>query len=685
MRVPVAQRQIAATPLRGGRQQLAVSAETFGAGQGQTLEQGGRDLQTFGDDLAAAAIDAQRRQNETEVRQAVADWQKQTTPVLSTYQSQQGRNAVDGYSGLPGQLDTITAQVRGQLSGDAARELFDQSIVPRRTALDATTARHYHRQLQVYEVGALGAQMEAAAEQGVAVPETIDRQVLEIRAAAMELQSLTGESDEEREGRILTAVTGMHSGVVDRLLADGNVTVAASHFDQHREAMLPSEQARIGRRIETARKQGMALAQAQLRTGIQDEIASLRRTGHRAGVVTNDQIRAAYGEQAGEIIAGLDREAAFFEVRQEVATNTPAEDAALLESLRPEGENFAEEAERYDLILKAAQDKAGALAADPAAYVLSTNPQLQSAYQAAQQDPSLLHQAVSLSLREQERLGVPSWQTRALPKGAATAVAAEFASIADPTQQANRVADLAALYGPSWPRVQGEMVQAGLPSVTGVIAQMSSPLQTRARTHLAEASRVGLKTLKGNIGNENSQFISDTVLAELQPLRESLRFNVGGATVYQQQHDAVLLLAHAYASAGDDRIQAAKKASADIINNQYVFQDTYRVPVGVDPERVAATVLRVTLSLDGQEALPLGAPEMLSALFPNMEPEEVQRQYARALQDSGTWVTNEMETGLIIVDQNGIPAMRPDGTPLEIAFDRLDLLTEGYNPIELSQ
>lgn len=667
--------QVAVQPLGNVRQQIAVSPETFGAGQARALEQGGQQLQRAGAQIGAAAVDSARRQTETEARQAIADWRKRTTPILTEYQSQQGRNAVNGYTALPGQLDSVTAEVRGQLSGDRAREMFDEAVTARRTALDATTAGHYHRQLRLYEVGALGALFESAVEQGVAAPETIPQQVREIRAAATELQALTGESDEEREGRILTAVTSMHASVIDRLLADGNVTVAAAHFETHREAMLPSQQARVGRRIEVARKQGMTLAQAQLRTGIQDEIASLRRTGQRAGVVSDAQIQSAYGEQSGGIIDGLNREAAFYEVRQEVATNTPAEDAALLESLRPEGEGFREEAERYDLLLKAAQDKYAALAADPAAYVLSSNPAVARAYEAARQDPRQLPAAIGVSLAEQERLGVLSWETRALPEGSASAVAAEFMAIQDPTQQANRVADLAALYGPHWPRVQGELVEAGLPGTTGVLAGMSAPTQAHARTFLAEAQHEGRSVLERAVGTEVKTDIDDQVRVELADLQETLR-GPGGVGVYETHREAVSLLALKYASAGANPSEAVRKAAGDVVNDQYQFIGTYRVPRGIDLARVQATVARTESLVRQGGALPLGVDE-LTSLDPRLEPDEAQRQYAASLLASGYIVTNEDETGLVWVDEQGVPAAWPDGQRLEIRFDNLDLVSQG--------
>ena len=670
--------QVAVQPLGNVRQQIQVSPETFGAGQARALEQGGRDFLAAGRQIGAAAIDSARRQTETEARQAIADWRKRTTPILTDYQSQQGRNAVNGYTALPGQLDSVTAEVRGQLSGDRARELFDEAVTARRTALDATTAGHYHRQLRLYEVGALGALFESAVEQGIAAPETIPQQVQEIRAAATELQALTGESDEEREGRILTAVTSMHAAVIDRLLVDGNVTVAAAHFETHQEAMLPSQQARVGRRIEVVRKQGMALAQAQLRTGIQDEIASLRRTGQRAGVVSDAQIQAAYGEQAGDIIDGLNREAAFYEVRQEVATNTPAEDAALLESLRPEGEGFREEAERYDLLLKAAQDKYAALAADPAAYVMQTQPQIAAAFSNSTVTPG---QAVALRMQAQEQLGVPSWRLTPLTTQEAESLVGEIQAL--PTASvAGEMLSLERQYGGQWPAVFSQMAGEGLSQplqLLGSVAGEPGLSQT-----LAQAIENGETELTKGMGvTEPADFrvLVETAMGEFRAAFEAADPTGGVVRQVNGITNAAHLLALQYRRNGRD--DPVNDAVNDLVLSRF-HVSTDGAFRGVAPRVMQGRALELSEiergaeflltreSLEASDLLPIGdvvdTPEFLDF-----------ERTIRAAETSGFLANNELNDGVVLMvafDSGGaIPLVNRQGQRIEYSYE--ELLTAG--------
>ena len=67
----------------------------------------------------------------------------------------------------------------------------------------------------------------------------------------------------------------------------------------------------------------------------------------------------------------------------------------------------------------------------------------------------------------------------------------------------------------------------------------------------------------------------------------------------------------------------------------------------------------------------------LTSLDPRLEPAEAQRQYAASLLAGGSIVTNEDETGLVWVDEQGVPAAWPDGRRLEIRFDNLDLVSQG--------
>ena len=102
------------------------------------------------------------------------------------------------------------------------------------------------------------------------------------------------------------------------------------------------------------------------------------------------------------------------------------------------------------------------------------------------------------------------------------------------------------------------------------------------------------------------------------------------------------------------------------------------VPRSVDPARVEVTTQRVLRELAETGAQPFGAVDFAS-LDPHLDPKEAQRQYARSLLNSGNWVSNETETGAVLLDQQGIPAAHPNGERVEVSYEDLDLATQGFN------
>ena len=780
--------QVAVQPLGNVRQQIAVSPETFGAGQARALEQGGQQLRQVGAQLGQAAVNQQIRHNEATAKTAYANWQAEITPVLTEYESLQGQNAVGALEATRARIEEINTRILGGVQGDSAREMVEQQIQGRMPAIGAGLDRHYNRQLEVYETEASQARIGANIQQGIASPSTIPDMELEILAEVTQRGRDAGQADEVIRANALEYISSMHISVIDRLLAENGASVAAGHLATHGEKIVPSERVKVEARIERARKQEIVVARAQLSEGLKDEVASLRRTGRRAGVVSDAQILASYGmEGGGEIVASLNREAAFYEVRQEVATNTPAEDAALLAAIAPgaptptadpteglpdpavvvrtkplveleeggqsyertititdeainggrptniptiwdgqqvsdddairvaaesgqtfpaygtvesaaaaarerseaigraaevepfrvEGEGFREEAERYDLLLKAAQDKYAALAADPAAYVMQTQPQIVAAFSDSNVTPG---QAVALRMQAQEQLGVPSWRLTPLTTQEAESLVGEITAL--PTASvAGEMLRLERQYGRQWPAVFSQLAGEGLPQplqLLGAVASEPGLSQT-----LAQAIDNGPTELRKGFEQADTRDLRLNVESELSEFRlafEAADPTGGAARQVNGIVDTAELLALQYlrSSYAGDPAGAARQAAEDLVLSRF-HVSTGRlqgiVPRVIDGRLVdmseierGTDFLLTRASLTAADIAPIGdvmeTPEFLDF-----------ERTVRAVETSGFFVNNEQNTGVVLmvpfVNGGAIPMIDGQGQRIEYSYEEV--------------
>lgn len=407
---------------------------------------------------------------------------------------------------------------------------------------------------------------------------------------------------------------------------------------------------------------------ADLKGRIEDEITALRQGDDTVQPVPDSAIDAAFDPaEAAEVKATMRREREFGGFMSELAMASPERVAEIEQALRPEGEGFAEESERYALWRRALDADLKARADDPVAYLSRHSPELRDAITAAEESPEQMPQMFRTLDDLQARIGIPEMDRRLLSKDQASAIVKQFAG-ASPEDAANLVESLSEQFGAYWPRVYGELVQAKLPENARVLAALNRPAQAGARVALVEAMRTGRPDLKRVIGDQASKDIGEYVRAELGEFIASTSFAPGGASMAAGVVDTVELLAMQYARSMNPT-EAARKAAKDVVNDYYTFQDGYRVPIEFDADSVRE---RSMLSLDAL------SPEILhprGTLFPNV-PEENLRQSAYDAALAGRWVTNHDETGLIRLNAMSQPVVLDDGSFLTVPFKA----PEGFKP-----
>lgn len=139
------------------------------------------------------------------------------------------------------------------------------------------------------------------------------------------------------------------------------------------------------------------------------------------------------------------------------------------------GNDAALETKRFDVISTAAQQVLDAREKDPAGYAMSVFPQVQTAFEDANKDPSKFGEALSAMATAQEKLGID--KPMLLPKQMAADAAAKFNDATLPAQE--RIGALAGLVLQTQDEGQQQaiyqqLVDAGVPAMTqGAVAAMA--------------------------------------------------------------------------------------------------------------------------------------------------------------------------------------------------------------------
>lgn|GEM_PF-4605693 len=457
-------------------------------------------------------------------------------------------------------------------------------------------------------------------------------------------------SEAADQGLALSAVQGAIEENPQRALAN----LKAGTFDAfinpgNKASLMAAAQRKIdegdrGTKIERNRVKGL----------IEDEIASLTATGVGIEGLRNRAAAVLEPEEFDAYLTSIGRARQAHDTIELVKFSTPEDAAAQLEEIRPRpgSAGFADQQKIFEAVSRETARLFKQRADDPAGYV-SAMPEVAEALEAAEQDPSLLPEAISASLAAQEAIGLAVFERRMLSNVQANAIVGQITAPQEGQSQAQAVQGLADQYGTLWPRVYGELVDAGLPGGILVMAGMTRPGQVRARGLLAEAQAAGTKALKEAVGDDVAGDVETALVTEMIEFNATMAQVPGGATTQNQYRDATMDLALLYKQQGATASEAAKRAYNDVIGDHYHFEGTYRVPIEFDPGTVRAsteTFLRSDLP-----KLDIETPESLDS---RLNSEQAKEQYVRAIQDKGYWLINRDETGLILFDEQGFHVSR---------------------------
>lgn len=321
-----------------------------------------------------------------------------------------------------------------------------------------------------------------------------------------------------------------------------------------------------------------------------------------------------------------------------------------------------------------------ALEDDAATYVIQQSDDVQRAWAAMAQEPTPENrqQYVMTQAAEQARLKGSDEDIDLLPKPYLQAMSARLHHIdSTPEGAKDAAAALASeqsAWGDSWPLVYKQLVREKvLEGPQLVAASMDAVSQRISAENLLVAASIGERELRKTFAEpEALSELKRYVHAELAELQGTLAYQDGGQIWYSRFKDSADTLAMYYVSRGMTTIDAAKRATKEIINQRYTYHGTYRVPHHAgDADAIAAGAeqSRAHINALGFEYV---APRSLQGLDPAL----VHQVTMDRIRSEGIWVTNGNETGLVLVnpmDNSPVVVRDPDGKTrhLELTWDEL--------------
>lgn len=479
--------------------------------------------------------------------------------------------------------------------------------------------------------------------------------------------------DSVRNNMAVNSVRGLvERGMLDAAEETMKSGSAAKYISGDQAAVLTNSIQVEKRRIEAEAKRAATEAKMEARSTVslylQDTLTSIEMTGKDPGLLTPAVIKQAFPEhpeQAAKIVGQINSAKNYYSTKQAVAFTSPAEDVAIAAKLKGEiaGVNAVQSTQQYQDYIRAVAEKRKALAEDPYGYVIASSPSLQAKSAEAVNDPNMFRQVMVEADNLQAQLGVPVWRRTYMAKAAAADTVKKLQSVGA-EQAANELETMYQQYGADrWPNVVRQLSAADMRPEYKKLAFLSGTGDAVLRVNLASAVQ-NAEQVKKAVPETERKDIDSLVLSNLEPLRTTLA-PLGGAGIsaYVDDENAVKALAYLYRSQGLSNKEAATKAATQLVTGRNDFVDTYRTPTGMGGtvERAADVALQ---ALKAEDMQPAGGGD------PNVSEEYRQRAALDAAQ-RGTWVNTPNGDGIFLLNQNGVPVRRKDGSIIELKFKAL--------------
>ncbi len=363
-----------------------------------------------------------------------------------------------------------------------------------------------------------------------------------------------------------------------------------------------------------------------------------------------------------------------------MATMPAAERTAVVERLRPEpgDPNYALKIKAHGIAEKAAAQVDKAISQDPAGFAAERLPATGEAFanmrnalgnpaaSAGDRAAAAGHYA-TVTLSEQERLGVPVLDRRILPKDYVDQFNARMtnpAASGGSLNIAGMIQSEAQLWGDKWPMVYRELAKEAQP----VVRVVGSGVKPAAAQILTEVAKIPLNQILKDQDEEKFSTVKKEVLTAFKPLAATMLGNEGAVRVFNDFREQGEKLAAYHVMHGMSASDGAAKAFEDLVGFKYDFNGkSYRVPKDI-PYSADAIGAGVAAATDKMGELNV---EPASDTVGGLSGDYLKRATASAYARDGVWVTAPDENGLALIYKDRA-VRRSDGKPLVLSWAELN-------------
>lgn len=653
--IPTYERQV----LPRGELNTRATAEDFGAGVGRALGQVGQGVSQ----VNQALIEKRERDAQLENERVLADARLTWTKRFQEFKLSAPEGAPDFTQNFLDSYDEWQTEALNQAQTPTARANLQAAFTDLRSQFGQKAVAFEAEEKAVARVNNVLRITDDNMNAVRADPSQYQDALAQVTRMVDGLEGVSGSDKAELKRDVVANISfGTVMGEIDGAIAQKSVPQLRAIEQDLMESKTWKEDldsARYAQALNRARRaiaQLNASQQQVVLEGLKDAIPEME-----AGIALEQ--RAEWHTRIDEVIedpkereqlhARVDRAADLGGAVNAVEAATPEEVRALMAEAQAAVETRGEfrlDVHDMNTLQKAWALRQESLKQDRASYAINTSEAARTAWQRVEDEntPEATAEYAAEVTAEQRRLGLLPEEVRLLPQQTSAALGGALNDVERTPEGAEQamqiIQDLQRQWGGYWPKVQQQLIEDEvLTGAMAVAAGMTDPTQRVYAQSLMRAAVVGEKELKKQIDNPppETQVQADVVQA-LADLKATLDYQIGGDQAYRNHADAVRTLAVYYASRGAGWSDAIDRAAKHVVNDNYIFAGTYRVPSDVPEARLVprgATVVKRNLA--AADFLP---PESMAGL----PPEDAKSAAARVLEEDGVWLTNADETGLVL-------------------------------------
>ncbi|ENC6709935.1 hypothetical protein ABKY54_004545 [Vibrio harveyi] len=641
---------------------------------------------------------ADKLQNQVDIAQSNKmkneQYEAKNQMVSDYLQNSKGENAMHDAAELKERMQAWDDEY-SQNVPERYKATFQQQSATSNLDWDRVVQRHQISEAEKFKV----AEHQATQKNALAFignnysdPALVNENIRESKERQIAYDRANGQSNDVVKANALAVTTAGRLTVADQMIGAQSYQGALDYIHKHAAEIDPAERVKYERSIGNAIKSRSNASKTQYSNQLKDYLAYLSDGNEpQPGRYTKEQLVSVLGKDKGqEAYEQVKDYEDYATKRGEIKDLSYTELTDLLTKEKPtEVKGYRQEATQFTALQRAAAARTKELAQDPAKYVITNSPMIQSEHKKAK-DSGNYENYASAMVSEQTRLGVPPQFTKVLDTQSAKNMVLKYNEGGESAAQF--VEGLKNSYGKYFPQVMKELSQQKLPENAITVAVLGS---SPAATYLSQADKVGFKTLKENIGNDDYKSVSSSVNDNLSSEFTDTLIGLGNNTTIKNQiQKSAETLAMYYLDNGmaDSASDAANKATKQIIDDRYEFRfsgstmgfggNAYRVPVEVNGEKVDTD--KVDKSLDALiDVLP--KMSLMSPADSRIKSDELREKlYKRRLQPR--WLTRGDDAGVELVDQNNVPVLTADGKKLfyswgdleDLNIDEMKKMYEGF-------